>query len=471
MTELRECLRATADRIADYRERVADSRVSPTATLDEIVAGFDVPLGEHGVAATQVLDDLARAAEPGLVASTGPRYFGFVTGGSLDAALCADLMVAGWDQLAFNAVSSPASVAAEVVAGRWLKELLALPKEASVGFVTGAQAANTVGLAAARHHVLTAAGWNDADGLFGAPQMRVLAGDERHATIDRALHLLGIGQHTITSVGTTDQGAMDPAQLAVAFDRVADSDAPTIVCAQAGNVATGAFDDLTAICDLAHRHGAWVHVDGAFGLWAAANPATRQLVAGLERADSWACDGHKWLNVPYDSGFAICAHPQAHANAMRYTAAYLTGQGDGPALAGADLTPESSRRARGIATWAAIRALGRSGVADLVERCCRLARRFADQLDAAGDIEVVNDVVLNQVLVRFGDNDHTDAVVRRVQDDGTCWVGATMWRGRRCMRISVSGWSTTDVDVDRSVHAMLAAHSSLIGREGAAPAR
>jgi hypothetical protein len=254
MIESRECLCATADRIADYRERVADSRVSPTATLDEIVAGFDVPLGEHGVAATQVLDDLARAAEPGLVASTGPRYFGFVTGGSLDAALCADLMVAGWDQLAFNAVSSPASVAAEVVAGRWLKELLALPKEASVGFVTGAQAANTVGLAAARHHVLTAAGWNDADGLFGAPRMRALAGDERHATIDRALHLLGIGQHTITSVGTTDQGAMDPAQLAVAFDRVADSDAPTIVCAQAGNVATGAFDDLTAICKLAHRH-------------------------------------------------------------------------------------------------------------------------------------------------------------------------------------------------------------------------
>ncbi len=471
MTELRECLRATADRIADYREHVAVSRVSPTATLDEVVAGFDMPLGEQGVPAGRVLDELTRAAAPGIVASAGPRYFGFVTGGSLDAALCADLMVTGWDQLAFNAVSSPASVAAEIVAGRWLKELLTLPKDASVGFVTGAQAANTVGLAAARHHVLTEAGWNDADGLFGAPRIRVLAGDERHATIDRALHLLGIGQHSIISVGTTRQGAMDPAQLAAVFERDATSDAPPIVCAQAGNVATGAFDDLTAICDIAHRHGAWVHVDGAFGLWAAANPATRQLVAGLERADSWACDGHKWLNVPYDSGYAICAHPQAHANAMRYTAAYLTGQGDAPALAGADLTPESSRRARGIATWAAIRALGRSGVADLVDRCCRLARRFADRLEHADGVEVVNDIVLNQVLVRFGDDDHTDAVVRRVQDDGTCWVGATTWRGHRCMRISVSGWSTSDADVDRSVQAMLDAHRALTGREGAAPAR
>ena len=280
MTELRECLRATADRIADYREHVADSRVSPAATLDEVVAGFDLPLHDQGVPAGQVLDELTRAAEPGIVASTGPRYFGFVTGGSLDAALCADLMVTGWDQLAFNTVSSPASVAAEVVAGRWLKELLTLPKDASVGFVTGGQAANTVGLAAARHHVLTAAGWNDADGLFGAPRIRVLAADERHTTIDRALHLLGIGQHSIISVGTSDQGAMDPARLAAVLERDAASAAPTIVCAQAGNVATGAFDDLRAICDLAHRHGAWVHVDGAFGLWAAASPATRQLVAG-----------------------------------------------------------------------------------------------------------------------------------------------------------------------------------------------
>jgi len=458
MTDLREYLRATADSIADYRTRIADSRVSPTATLDEIVAGFDFPLGNHGVPTAQVLDELTRAAEPGLVGSAGPRYFGFVTGGSLDAALCADLMVTGWDQLAFNAVSSPASIAAEVVAGRWLKELLTLPTDASVGFVTGAQAANTVGLAAARDHVLAEAGWNDADGLFGAPRIRVLAGEERHATIDRALHVLGIGQHAITSIGTTGQGAMDPAQLSAVFDRGASAGTPTIVCAQAGNVATGAFDDIGAVCDVARRHRAWVHVDGAFGLWAAANPATRQLVSGLARADSWACDGHKWLNVPYDCGFAICAHPQAHANAMRYTAAYLTGQGDAPSFAGSDLTLESSRRARGIATWAAIRALGRSGVADLVERCCRLARRFAEQLADADGVEVVNDVVLNQVLVRFGDDDHTDAVVRLVQDDGTCWAGATTWRGQRCMRISVSGWTTTDEDVDRSVHAMLGAH-------------
>jgi glutamate/tyrosine decarboxylase-like PLP-dependent enzyme len=460
MTDLRGLLRATADRIADYRERVADERVSPAASFADVADGFDLPLTEAGVPVQQVLDELTDAAERGLVASAGPRYFGFVTGGSVDAALCADLMVTGWDQLAFNAVSSPASIAAEVVAGRWLKELLTLPSDASVGFVTGAQAANTVALAAARHYVLAKAGWNDADGLFGAPTIRVLAGGERHATIDRSLRLLGIGQRRLEPVGTTAQGAMDAGLLSAAFESGAATDGPTIVCAQAGNVATGAFDDLAAICDIAHGHGAWVHVDGAFGLWAAANPATRELVAGIEAADSWACDGHKWLNVPYDSGFAICAHPEAHANAMRYTAAYLSGQDDAPALAGADLTPESSRRARGIATWAAIRSLGRSGIADLVERCCRLARRFAERLDGAEGVEVVNDVVLNQVLVRFGDDGHTDEVVRRVQQDGTCWVGATTWRDMRLMRISVSGWSTTDDDVDRSVDAMLAAHRS-----------
>jgi glutamate/tyrosine decarboxylase-like PLP-dependent enzyme len=458
MTELRELLRHTAERITRYRDGVGEAHVWPKATFAEIVDGFDAPLPEHGLASAQVLDELTDAAERGLVASAGPRYFGFVTGGSLDAALCADLLATGWDQLAFNAVSSPASFAAEVVAGRWLKELLGLPVDASVGFVTGAQGANTVALAAARHHVLAAAGFDDGDGLFDAPRIRVLAGDERHATIDRSLRLLGIGHRVIEPVATDRQGAMASRALADALRQGGDHGAPTIVCAQAGNVATGAFDDLAAICDIAHGHGAWVHVDGAFGLWAAANPATAHLTEGVDRADSWACDGHKWLNVPYDSGFAICAHPDAHVNAMRYTAAYLTGQDAPPALAGADLTPESSRRARGMAVWAAIRALGRSGVADLVERCCRLARRFAEQLAVAPGLAVVNDVVLNQVLVRFGDDDdHTDRVVARVQDDGTCWVGPTTWRGMRLMRISVSGWATTDDDVDRSVAAMLAA--------------
>ena len=330
--------------------------------------------------------------------------------------------------------------------------------QASVGFVTGGQAANTVALAAARTSVLGRAGCDDGEGLFGAPAIRVFASDERHATIDRSLRLLGIGDRAIQSLQSNAQGALTAAAVSAAFARSEASDAPTIVCVQAGNVATGAFDEIGAICDIAHRHNAWVHVDGAFGLWAAASPTTRSLVDGIERADSWACDAHKWLNVPYDSGLSICAHPDAHTRAMRYTAAYLTGQGAAPALAAADLTPESSRRARGMPVWAAIRSLGRTGVTELVDRCCHLARRFAAQLHAVEDVDIVNEVVLNQVLVGFGDDDHTDRVVTRVQEDGTCWVGATTWRGRRLMRISVSGWLTTDADVDASVQAMIAAH-------------
>jgi glutamate/tyrosine decarboxylase-like PLP-dependent enzyme len=455
---LRANLLETAERIADYRARLATAPVWPTASMEEIVAAFERPLSDRGQPTAEVLGELSRAAAIGLVASAGPRYFGFVTGGSVDAALCADMLVSGWDQLAFNAVSSPTSFAAEVVAGRWVKELLTLPAHASVGFVTGGQAANTVALAAARTSVLGRAGWDDAEGLFGAPAIRVFASDERHATIDRSLRLLGIGDGSVVALQSNGQGALPAAAVSAAFERSDASDAPTIVCVQAGNVATGAFDEIGEICDVAHRHNAWVHVDGAFGLWAAASPTTRSLVDGIELADSWACDAHKWLNVPYDSGLSICAHPDAHTRGMRYTAAYLTGQGAAPALAGADLTPESSRRARGMPVWAAIRSLGRTGVTELVDRCCRLARRFAAQLQAVEGVDIVNDVVLNQVLVGFGDDDHTDRVVARVQQDGTCWVGATTWRGRRLMRISVSGWLTTDADVDVSAQAMIAAH-------------
>jgi glutamate/tyrosine decarboxylase-like PLP-dependent enzyme len=458
MPDLRSHLLETAARIADYRAGLAAAPVWPVAPLADVVAGFDRPLADEGAPVAEVIDELARAAERGLVASAGPRYFGFVTGGSVDAALCADLLVTGWDQLAFNAVSSPASFAAEVVAGRWVKQLLGLPGHASVGFVTGGQAANTVGLAAARSAVLARAGWDDRDGLFGAPPVAVLAGDERHATIDRALRLLGIGDRAVRSLPSNGQGALTGAEVAAALSGQP-AGTPTIVCVQAGNVATGAFDEIGAICNAAHARDAWVHVDGAFGLWAGASPSTRGLLAGADRADSWACDAHKWLNVPYDSGFAICARPDVHARAMRYTAAYLTGQEGTPASAGADLTPESSRRARGMAVWAAIRALGRSGVADLVDRCCRLARRFATQLDELDGVEVVNDVVLNQVLVAFGSDEHTDRVVERIQEDGTCWAGATTWRGRRLLRISVSGWATTEADVDASVQAIAAAHT------------
>jgi glutamate/tyrosine decarboxylase-like PLP-dependent enzyme len=449
--ELRELLHRTAEEIARYREALPELPVAPDPDWQ---AGIDLPreLPDGPAAPEEVFEELVAAATPGLMASAGPRYFGFVTGGSLDAALVADLMVVGWDQLAFNAISSPASVLFEEVAGTWLKQLLGLPADASVGFVTGGGPANTVCLAAARWQVLHDAGWDvNRDGLAGAPRIRVVAGAERHATIDRSLRILGLGEGCVEPVPVTGQGALDAERLPEVL--AAGPPGPTIVCAQAGNVNTGACDDLTAIGAVARDAGAWLHVDGAFGLWAAASPATRHLVAGAGLADSWGCDGHKWLNVPYDSGFAICARPEAHAEAMRYTASYLTGQQPGHRLAAGDFTPESSRRARGVAVWAAIRSLGASGVADLVERCCALVRRLAEGAGRLDGVDIVNDVVLNQVLLRVAGAD-TDAVAERVQRDGACWLGTTTWRGERLLRVSVSGASTTEADIDRSVDAI-----------------
>jgi glutamate/tyrosine decarboxylase-like PLP-dependent enzyme len=459
MSELRALLLRTAERIADYREAVAESRVFPQADFDDVRAAIGGPLPDSPTPAARVLDDLVAGVSPALVATTGPRYFGFVIGGASDAATGADLLTTGWDQHAFQAVSSPAAARVEEVAAGWLKDLLGLPTTASVGFVTGAQAANTVGLAAARHHVLAAAGWDvERDGLIGAPRLRVVGSVERHATIDRALRLLGLGAAIVESVPADRNGAIDVAALSTAL---ADGPpAPTIVCLQAGNVNTGAFDDLTAACAVAHRYDAWVHVDGAFGLWASASPALRHLVAGVDAADSWACDGHKWLNVPYDCGYAICAHPSAHAASMHLTAAYLLDQRGNGVRNPSDFVPESSRRARGFATWAALRELGRDGVAELVDRCCHLARRFASALASAEDVKVVNDVVLNQVLVGFGDDARTEKVIDAVQRGGTCWMGGTTWHDQRLMRISVSNWTTTEADVDRSVEAILAAARS-----------
>lgn len=451
MDELRDLFRRAADHAADYRQSLPNQPVGVPVDQAALTEAFAVPLPDAPTPPEQVLADLVAAAEPGLVATAGPRYFGFVVGGASPAATAADMLAVGWDQLAFNAVTSPAAVAAETAAGTWLKDLLGIPATASVGFVTGAQAANTAGLAAARHQVLADAGWDvERRGLSGAPAVRVFAGAERHATIDRSLRLLGLGTDALRLVPAGPQGTIDPDALEAALRDAGPG--PTVVCLQAGNVNTGACDDLRRACDLVHRHGGWAHVDGAFGLWAAANPSTRHLVDGLENADSWACDGHKWLNLPYDSAFAFCARPDAHAAAMSLAAAYLVGSGGVPA--GADLTAESSRRARGFAVWAGLRELGRDGVAALVERCCALARRFADGLAGAG-FEVVNDVVLNQVLVSFGDDARTDRVVDAVQADGTCWVGGTTWRGRRLMRISVSNATTTDADVDRSVAAII----------------
>jgi len=460
VTSLRDLLAAAAGYAADYREAAAERPVFPTgADLDGLRRALGT-LPEEPTPARQVLEELVAVVEPAVVASAGPRYFGFVVGGALDGATAADVLTTGWDQPAFNAVTSPAAAVVEDVAGSWLKDVLGLPHGASFGFVTGGQGANTVALAAARHHVLAAAGWDvEERGLAGGPAVRVVATGERHATIDRALRLLGLGAGRLEPVATDDQGALVVSDLQQVLDR--EPAGPVIVCLQAGNVNSGAFDDLTAATAVARDHGAWVHVDGAFGLWAAACPETRHLVAGLADADSWATDGHKWLNVPYDSGYVFCAHPDDHAAAMSFTAAYLTGHGQPGLRAPADFVPESSRRARGFATWAALRELGRVGVADLVSRCCALARRFAEQLSAVDGVAIVNDVVLNQVLVRFGDDEQTDRVVVAVQRRGECWMGATTWHGRRLMRISVSNWRTTEADVDRSVASIVAALASL----------
>ena len=461
MEDLREGLGRAVGRIAEYREALPAARVTPSASRAEVRRALG-ELGDAPVPLGEVLDELVATAAPGLMASAGPRYFGFVTGGSLDAALVADVMAAGWDQCAFNEAMSPAALAFEDVAGAWLKELLGLPATASVGFVTGGQAANTVGLAAARWSVLHDHGWDvGRDGLRGAPPVRVVVGAERHATIDRAVRLLGIGEASLEIVPAFADGAMDTVALA---DLLAGSDVdPTIVCAQAGNVNTGACDDLAAAASAARAAGAWLHVDGAFGLWAAASPRTSALVHGIEQADSWACDGHKWLNVPYDAGYAFCARPEVHATALAYTAAYLTGQVVGRELGGGDFVPESSRRARSFATWAALRSLGRSGVAELVDRCCGLARRLADGLDGVDGLDVVNDVVLNQVLVRVGDAELTDRLERAIQADGTCWLGATTWRGERLLRIAVSNWSTTEADVDLVIDTIARLRAGLVG--------
>jgi glutamate/tyrosine decarboxylase-like PLP-dependent enzyme len=453
MDDLTLLFTRAADVAARHRSGMPVARVGAAVDAATLRLEVDPVLRDAPTPAGEVLDELVTAFSPGLVATPGPRFFGFVIGGALPSASAADMVAVGWDQCAFNATLSPAAAVAEEVAGSWLKDLMGLPTEASVGFVTGAQGANTVCLATARQHVLAAVGWDvGRDGLRDSPAVRVVASAERHATIDRALRLLGLGTAVLEEVAAGANGAIDVTDLAAVLDR--GQRGPTIVCLQAGNVNTGACDDLRAGCAVARRHDAWVHVDGAFGLWAGASPSTAHLVDGVGLADSWSCDGHKWLNVPYDCGFAICAHPQVHAAALSYTAAYLTGQG-GSVPGMGDLVPESSRKARGFAVWAALRELGREGVVDLVDRCCALARRFADGLEAGGTAVVVNDVVLNQVLVSFGSDARTDRVIEGVQQDGTCWLGGTTWRGRRLMRISVSNWSTTEADVDQSVAAIL----------------
>jgi glutamate/tyrosine decarboxylase-like PLP-dependent enzyme len=453
---LQPLLDETASYATEFLERLPERRVAPTATAESLRKDLGGPLPDGPSEPRVVVAELARAAEPGIMTTPGGRFFGFVIGGSLPAALAADWLTSAWDQNAGLYAAAPAASVVEEVCGAWLIELLGLPEDASFGLVTGCQMANFTALAAARHSVLEGVGWDvEASGLSGAPPIRVIVGEERHVTIDRALRFLGLGTANLRTVPADGHGRMRAGALE---DALAESSGPTIVCAQAGNVNTGAVDPLRAICEASHEAGAWVHVDGAFGMWAATSPTLRHLVEGIEHADSWATDAHKWLNVPYDCGLVFCAHPVAHRAAMGIHASYLVHSEDRERDE-MDWNPDFSRRARGFPVYAALRSLGRSGVADLVDRCCAHARHFAEALAQEPGVEVLNEVVLNQVLVRFldpgGDHDaRTRLVVKAVQDDGTCWLGGTTWQAKAAMRISVSNWSTTTEDVDRSVAAI-----------------
>jgi glutamate/tyrosine decarboxylase-like PLP-dependent enzyme len=440
---------------AEHRDTVGDRPVQPDVDPAALADAFGGPLPEAPTPPEEVLERLVAAARPGLMGTVGPRYFGFVIGGASPASTAADMLTTGWDQCAYSPALSPAAAAAERAAAGWLRGLLGLPDDVSTGFVTGAQAANTVGLAIGRTRVLADVGWDVAgDGLFGAPRIRVVASEERHATIDRALRLLGFGSHAVQPVAADRNGAIDVGALREVLG--GRPPGPTIVCLQLGNVNTGACDDLAAAIPVAREYGAWVHVDGAFGLWAAASPAHAHLTTGLEQADSWGTDAHKWLNVPYDSGLVFCTDPDLHAATMSYSAAYLTGSGASGDYVLGDLTAESSRRARGFAVWAALLEHGSLGITDLVDRCCALARRMARRLEEGG-ATIHNDVVLNQVLVGFDDLSRTDEILERVQREGTCWMGGTTWRGRRLIRVSVSNATTTEDDIDRSADALLRA--------------
>ncbi|HEY9283926.1 MAG TPA: aminotransferase class V-fold PLP-dependent enzyme [Pyrinomonadaceae bacterium] len=448
-------LRDVTERAIRYNGNLEARGVAPSAEAVGRLARLREPFPEKPTDPREVLALLDEVGSPATVAASGGRFFGFVTGGSLPAALAANWLAGAWDQNAFSFASSPAAVVLEEVALGWLLEALALPPECGGAFVTGATMANFTALAAARNAVLNRFGWDvEAEGLFGAPEVRVVVGAEAHPTLLKALGLLGLGRKRLTTVPADDQGRM----RADALPALSNSE-PTIICIQAGNVNTGAFDPAAEVCAAGREAGAWVHVDGAFGLWAAAAPARAHLAAVFADADSWATDAHKWLNVPYDSGLAIVRRAETLRAAMSISAAYLP---QGEVREPMQYTPEASRRARGVEVWAALRSLGREGLADLIERNCRYAARFAEGFRAAG-YEVLNEVALNQVLVSFGDAETNSRVVAGVQADGTCWCGGTNWQGRAAMRISVSSWATTEDDVERSLAAILRVASG-VGR-------
>jgi glutamate/tyrosine decarboxylase-like PLP-dependent enzyme len=439
-------LTAAAQRAQVYLAGLGQRAVAPNPAAVAGLTELDVPLPVDSSPPDRTLELLDRVVSPATMGMAGPRFFGFVIGGSLPTALAANWLAGAWDQNAGLYASTPGVSHLETVSLRWLVDLFDLPSGTGGAFVTGATVANFTALAAARNGVLARAGWNvEADGLFGAPPITVLAGDEAHPTVLKSLGMLGLGRGRIVRVPVDGQGRMR-------LDALPAMRGPTIVLLQAGNVNTGAFDPFEPIIAAAHAQGAWVHVDGAFGLWAKAGPSLRYLAQGLEKADSWATDAHKWLNVPYDCGLAFVREPSTLRAAMAITAEYLPTET--AARNPSDYTPELSRRARGVEVWAALHSLGRKGLAELFERNCRQARRFAEGLRTAG-FEVLNEVVLNQVLVSFGDPQRTRRVIEAIQRDGTCWCGVTVWQGKTAMRISVSSWATTDVDVEQSLAAIL----------------
>ena len=453
---MKELLESTAGRAIRYLEGLEMRGVAPTAAAIAGLERFHEPLPIEPTSPEEVIALLDEIGSPATMAVAGRRFFGFVIGGTLPAALAANWLAAAWDQNSALYNVTPATAELEAVAAGWLLSVLGLPQGCGVGFVTGATVANFTALAAARHALLERQGWNvEADGLFGAPPLTVIIGDEAHPTLLKSLGLIGFGRNRVIRVPTDAQGRMRADALPALTDT-------TLICAQMGNVNTGACDPIGEICDRAGAAGAWVHVDGAFGLWAAVAPSRQHVTAGLDRANSWATDAHKWLNTPYDCGLSFVRDADALRTAMAITAEYL------PTATAhrnpSDFTPELSRRARGVEVWAALRSLGRAGLSELIERTCRYARRFAAGLEAAG-YRILNEVVLNQVLVDFGDADMTNRVIKALQEEGTCWCGVTVWQGQTAMRISVSSWATTDEDVERSLEAMLrvAARARLSG--------
>jgi glutamate/tyrosine decarboxylase-like PLP-dependent enzyme len=463
-SDLRKLLEATTERSVRYLESLATRRVSPSPEAVAGLSRFDVPLQQEPMSPGAVLGELDQIGSPATMAMAGPRFFGFVIGGSLPAAIAANWLATAWDQNTGLYNSTPGTSALEEVALKWLLDVLGLPESCAGAFVTGTTVAHITALAAARHAVLKRAGWDvEANGLFGAPPITVITSAEAHPTLFKALGVVGLGRNRVVKVPVDSQGRMLAAKLPALAG-------PTIICAQAGNVNTGSCDEIEGIVTQAQHVGAWVHIDGAFGLWAKVAPSRAYLVKGVENADSWATDCHKWLNVPYDSGVAFVRDGLALRKSMAISAEYLPTETEhrNPS----DYTPELSRRARGVDVWAAMRSLGRSGLAELVEAHCRQARRFAEGLSAAG-FEILNEVVLNQVLVSFGEPELTRRIITAIQNEGTMWAGETIWQGRTAMRISVIGWSTTDADVEKCIESIvrIASHVATFTHGTAIPLR